>query len=1168
MKKKFYVYPGARLAVQALGIRTLREYNSRYREDSKLPANPRVYYSDVGWIDWYDFLGGVRANYYASYSEARSAAQLLGIKNNSDYRARCKEDIKLPLAPNHFYAENGWVNWYDFLGKEKSLFYETYYEAQVAVSELGIRSQPEYVDRHREDSKLPVTPQSFYSDLGWTNWYVFLGNAIPSYYDTYSEAQAAAQALGIKSLVEYRDRYREDLKLPSRPDIKYLGLGWTDLYDFLGVERSKFYENYSEAHAAVRKLGIKSMSEYRERYHEDPCLPSKPYLVYANVGWTDRYEFLGKEKPNLYRSYVEARAAVQNIGIKSYSQYVNHARDDPRLPANPQLFYAGIGWTDFYDFFGTEDPQTIVYKYPLIWADVERWLKNETGITAKKTAIKAFLSWFQKSQYLVDDARHILLRGTVFNAGAYQEFIEKQAESQKRPFHNGIKAFFNWVMEEYCTDTDADTYERVVLPEYRNPFEKVLAGFYDSLKGYRSSQSTKTPLGYEYILRARNYLVPNGEQVLQARLNFKDLPHLQDFFNGRTDWVYVDESVIDYSDPNCIWRKVERADRIIDGKRQLVSTYQIWSPVRFVAMYTLLRFPLRGQQVLWLDSGEADEEIAVLYPDGIHWERNTGALVGKGTKKRRAQSAVQRGDRDAPKIYITTNKTGRQEGGYDVEWIPDDLLYWLLMLRDWQAKYNPLPEPTRWSDIMLRAETNERILMARGTQCFLFRMFGSGQPAFTTTAFTHTLPALLFAIQRPGENLAFALDNSKSNGQRFVSPYTPHSLRVSLITAFIADGDAPVYLISKLVGHASLVMTIYYTKLNSLQMRRAMGETEKRAAKIITERHAETIRTEGLTPLRHQLIATTGNRSLLDTDVPNSACVVFDCGICPMSAAACHIGGEVLAERKVERIVSPVAVGYLGQKNCLRCRFFITGVPFLGGLVAVANEIALEIHTESGRFQSYVAEFDHLEAEFYYASKAFLPDVGKVQRKQADANQQQSAAKLDGLVADYVAANHYIQSCLKLINEGGDLSADNNIRLIAAENLSEIGVAFEEGETNYHLLAEICQNATIYTSANPSRAMPLISQLIDRMLENNGMAPSLFKLEDEQKLVVANELNALLLERLGSWEKIDNLFSGELMLLDFDAHDPELTPVSSEIKMLLSNSNRRHQLNFEEAVHD
>ena len=126
-----------------------------------------------------------------------------------------------------------------------------------------------------------------------------------------------------------------------------------------------------------------------------------------------------------------------------------------------------------------------------------------------------------------------------------------------------------------------------------------------------------------------------------------------------------------------------------------------------------------------------------------------------------------------------------------------------------------------------------------------------------------------------------------------------------------------------------------------------------------------------------------------------------------------------------------------------------------------------------------------------------------------------------------------------------------SVRLIAGGDLTEVGVAFKESKTNYHLLAEICQNATIYSSTNPSRAVPLIAQAIDRMAENNGLAPAMYRLDDEQKLVVANEMNRILLQRLGSWER-STTFSGDLMLLDIDTHEPELTRISTEIKQLLS----------------
>lgn len=1038
-----------------------------------------------------------------SYTEARAVVQAMGIKSMSDYKARYRQDVRLSCTPHKRYAGAGWTNWYDFLGKESSKLYSAYSEAQAAAQVLGIKNATEYRVLHDQDPKLPWSPNEVYAGAGWTDWYEFLGKERPNLYPTYLEARAASQALGIQNLMDYRALHQQDTRLPSTPDRHYADAGWMSWGEFFGNERIDPYSIYDEAQAAAQSLGVKTMMDYRARYRQDPKLPREPQITFANNGWVDWSHYLGVEK------------------------------------------HGGM-----------------LTNYPNMWGDVECWVKTQNNIAIKKMALRTFFTEFYQAQNYPDNSKYLLLRTNQFNIGAYQEFIELQAESLKKSTHTHVSTFFQWVLDQECTDADAD--ERIVLPEYRNPFVTALAGFAESLQRYQPTQTTKIPLGYEYILRGRNFLVPNGEQVLRNRPSLMDLPHLQEFFDSYFDWIDVEESIIDHQDPNCIWRFIEGADRLIAGKRQRIDVYQIWSPVRFVALYTLLRFPLRGQQILWLDSGEADREIAVLdsTKDCICWEKNTGPLVGKGSKKSRPQAAVQRGMMDAPKIYVTTNKTGSGEFGYEADWIPDDLIYWFLLLRDWQTNYNPLSDPTKWTDISLLVETNEKILRARGTQCFLFRTDTSGQPLLRTTAFTQLLPALLYRIQRAGESLAVENINRKPSSPRFISPYTPHCLRVSLITAFIVDGDAPLHLISKLVGHASLVMTIYYTKLNSGQMRRAMGDAEKNAAQRALEQHAESVRAHGLHPLRSQLIATDGNRSLIEADVPNSACVVFDWGICPLSAAACHIGGEALTEGKAVHY-APVGAGYLGQKNCARCRFFVTGVPFLGGLVALANEIALEIHTESCRFQRYTEEVNRLEAEWFDTSQANQPFLSESERKQALANQQQCAGKLDSLLSDYASITHYVHGCLKLLkNNDQSQMHEDGVNLITGGDLQEVGVAFEESMTGYHLLAEICQNALIYKSANPSRAIPLIAQAIDRMAENNNLAPAMYRLTEQQKLRVAGELNELLLMRLGSWERIDDLISGDLMLLDIDAHEPELERITTQIQNLFSRNTTR-QLIYE-----
>ena len=56
---------------------------------------------------------------YATYAEASTATQALGIKSMAEYKTLFKEDPKLPASPDRFYKNLGWVDWYDFLGNEK-----------------------------------------------------------------------------------------------------------------------------------------------------------------------------------------------------------------------------------------------------------------------------------------------------------------------------------------------------------------------------------------------------------------------------------------------------------------------------------------------------------------------------------------------------------------------------------------------------------------------------------------------------------------------------------------------------------------------------------------------------------------------------------------------------------------------------------------------------------------------------------------------------------------------------------------------------------------------------------------------------------------------------------------------------------------------------------------
>ncbi|HYC83417.1 MAG TPA: integrase repeat-containing protein, partial [Candidatus Paceibacterota bacterium] len=94
---------------------------------------------------------------------------------------------------------------------------------------------------------------------------------------------------------------------------------------------------------------IKTKDEYKERYKEDPRLPSTPYRPYPDFpGFT---AFLGKEKrADLYPTWQEASAAAIGLGIKTKDEYKERYKEDPRLPSTPYKTYSDF--PDFPAFFG------------------------------------------------------------------------------------------------------------------------------------------------------------------------------------------------------------------------------------------------------------------------------------------------------------------------------------------------------------------------------------------------------------------------------------------------------------------------------------------------------------------------------------------------------------------------------------------------------------------------------------------------------------------------------------------------------------------------------------------------------------------------------------------------------------------------------------------------
>ena len=112
------------------------------------------------------------------------------------------------------------------------------------------------------------------------------------------------------------------------------------------------YATYQQARQAVRRLGIKTLAEYRHKYKKDKKLSLNPHRKFAAKGWKDWYDFLGTLRPNFYSTYKQASQSAQRLRIVSESDYKRRAKNDPRLASHPDEHYKGRGWKGWHDFLG------------------------------------------------------------------------------------------------------------------------------------------------------------------------------------------------------------------------------------------------------------------------------------------------------------------------------------------------------------------------------------------------------------------------------------------------------------------------------------------------------------------------------------------------------------------------------------------------------------------------------------------------------------------------------------------------------------------------------------------------------------------------------------------------------------------------------------------------
>ncbi len=689
-------------------------------------------------------------------------------------------------------------------------------------------------------------------------------------------------------------------------------------------------------------------------------------------------------------------------------------------------------------------------------------------------------------------------------------------------YNNIVVDFIDWVLLEKLSIED-DHGHRIVPHELHNPVVRLSRSGVDV-----PTETTKSSLSIRYIKELRTMLAEGP--------HFRDWVWAQQAMEGGMsggEWFVVAPQVINRDDPDCVWR--ERDTSAYEQKKLKFPPRltELWSPVRTVALYVKLELPLRTFQVRMLDSGEADTWRYQHGTQGGSFVLNDSPLA-TGSATRPCQRGVfhRNASESSAGLFINTNKTAdinkpENAKGYVIPWAHQTVLYWLDKLRQWQERYNPISMPVAWRDLESKhfgfTPPHPQVLEARGAACFLFRdpaaQGTDRQKPLTRSALDRPWYLLLANLGQRCLERGETLDDGTliqfvDHGSYIVTHYPLHALRVSLISYLVLDLQLPIAVVSKLIaGHARIIMTLYYTKFGHAYMKEVLDAAERNVLASDEANHRRFLMDATMEQVSQRFASVNVDALRAAIGQKSAAAFVFeDKGICPVAGSMCDVGGEPLTEKSKEKNCYAPVPGYPQQRNCVRCRFFLTGPAFLPGLQAHFNTVSYEAHERSERHNELHEEVTLMENRRADCERDRQLFTETRELARLSQRYEAEAEAMGKLVNDMQATHYLIARSLEIMKDANK----DGVQLVAVGEMSDIQMAFTETPSELHQIEVLCENAVIYPEIDARKPVLRRSQLLDCMLEFNKMPPIFFRLNPKQQLAAGNAVMQLIQARTGS----------------------------------------------------
>lgn len=220
-----------------------------------------------------------------------------------------------------------------------------------------------------------------------------------------------------------------------------------------------------------------------------------------------------------------------------------------------------------------------------------------------------------------------------------------------------------------------------------------------------------------------------------------------------------------------------------------------------------------------------------------------------------------------------------------------------------------------------------------------------------------------------------------------------------------------------------------------------------------------------------------------------------------------------------------------GPRNCIRCRFLVSGVPYLVPTWGHSNAISARLDALHLRIAEKERELETLKQQRRELSRRGEPSTAEVRRR-IGALEAQWAAEVDArdqAFADLHATMVQIEQIRGLMRLA---PGDTKIPMI----LRDAGIPSAEGRvsTRFELVDAVVQMSRFYPSHESDDCERERDNFIEAVLHREGyVSIRASPLSAEEKRASLDALSAMILIELGAQEA-ESLLDGRKTLADFD----------------------------------